>query len=118
MMLKQYLPLLLLCLSGCAYEWHHPQKSKEAFYADSQDCEITALRMYPQILSHQEVRPGYQQPSTTHCTQQSTGQTSCTTVPGTFVPPDFKAIDINQSNRQDAFFNCLRALGWTLEKKQ
>jgi len=115
---KQLLPLLLLLLSGCAYEWHHPQKSKEAFYTDSQHCEIKALQMYPQILSNMEVRLGYQQPSTTNCSQQPTGQTTCTTIPGAFVPPDFKTVDINQSFRQDAVFNCLRSLGWTLEKKQ
>jgi hypothetical protein len=117
-MSKPYLPLLLLLLSGCAYEWHHPQKGKEALYADSQQCEMKALRMYPQILSSQEVRPGYQQPATTNCSQQGAGQTTCTTVPGVFVPPDFKTVDINQRNRQDAVFNCLRSLGWTLEKRQ
>lgn len=99
MKFKQLITLLcLFALVGCAYEWRHPQKNKQAYYSDSQQCEVKALQMYPQVFTNEVVG-----------TYQSAKG---------FVTPKFETVDINIANRRKAVSDCLRSLGWYLEKKQ
>lgn len=100
-------------LASCAYDWHHPTKGKEAFYADEEQCEFKAMQLYPQVITPQQKSGGYTTPGSTKCDGKN-----CTTIPGTYVGPEFEMVDINKQNRSAAVYRCLQAQGWHLQKRQ
>ena len=111
--------IFCLCLlSGCAYEWRHSTKSREALPADREMCEIKALQMYPQVIVPQQVGGGYMTSEVASCGNGESGKSVCVTKPGTYIPPRFVSADINKSNREAAIDQCLEAQGWRLIKKE
>ncbi len=111
--------IFYLCLlSGCAYEWRHPNKSAEALPIDREICEMKALQMYPQVIVPQQVGGGHMTAEVTSCSNRESGNSVCITRPGTYIPPRFVSVDINKSNREAAINQCLEAQGWRLLKKE
>lgn len=104
---------LLIALGGCAYDWYHPTKNKQTFYAEQEQCETKAMQLYPQVIVPQQDRGGYTTPSTTQCN----GNT-CVTIPGTYIAPEYRMVDMNKQSREGAIFRCLQAQGWVLKKRE
>lgn len=117
-MLSRALIFCLCLLSGCAYEWRHSTKSREALPADREMCEIKALQMYPQVIIPQQVGGGYITSGVTSCRNRESGGSVCVTRPGAYIPPEFASVDINKRSRDAAIYQCLEAQGWRLVKKE
>lgn len=111
--------IFCLCLlSGCAYEWRHSTKSRDALPADREMCEIKALQMYPQVMIPQQVGGGYITSGVTSCHHREPGNSVCVIGPGTYIPPQLATVDVNKRSRDAAIDQCLEAQGWRLVKKE
>jgi hypothetical protein len=108
---------ILLCaasIAGCAVGWTRPNTTESEFYGDRYQCEQDSARMYPVMMTQSSVGTGYQSPSQTNCNSYG-NNVSCTTMPGTYVPPTQVVNDANLMNRNSAFSSCLNSKGYTFK---
>lgn len=90
--------------------WHHGSKNQQDFYVDSQECEQTAVQMYPPaIVTSQPADTGR---TRTSCQQTLSGM-ECESRPAgitTFNP--WQSYDANAQVRVNAINACLLAKGY------
>jgi hypothetical protein len=99
-------------LQGCApIGWQHLSKGQSEFGTDKYQCEKNAARLYPAILSIEQIASGYRTPLRTDC-KTIKNETHCTTYGGEYVPPVMATVDANEGNRGSMFNSCMQSLGW------
>jgi hypothetical protein len=111
--------ILTIFLSGCGLQWINRVNPNASFEQDEYACKTEAIRLFPNVKV-----PSQRQPPTysTNCTSLG-GFVDCTSRP--MAGQDTTSIAIAQ-NYQDMTTNnarsnlagsCIRARGWSLEKK-
>lgn len=97
-------------LAGCG-TWTHPTKPASALEADRAHCQRESVAMFPVVIAQRLDRPGRIEPGRSSCT--TTGNTTnCVNYPPREIPPTYVSYDANESRRNDAQNQCLRAAGW------
>jgi hypothetical protein len=110
--LKKWLMLALVAtLTGCSIGWVRPGGTEMELDRDRFECRQRAAQMYPQMMMQRQVGGGYVTPSHTQCYGYEP-RVSCTTYPGSYIPPQFVIEDANEGNRNSAVSACLRDRGY------
>jgi hypothetical protein len=109
----KWLSLLALAagLTGCAIGWVRPGGTEMELDRDRFECLQQAAQVYPQVMMQRQIGGGYVTPSRTQCYGYEP-RVTCTTYPGSFVPPQFAIVDGNEDNRNNAVSACLRDRGY------
>ena len=113
--IKATIPILVisgLLFQGCApMGWQHPIKGQTEFSSNKYECERNAARLYPPIITVEQIASGYRTPTQTNC-RKIGNEVQCTTYGGDYIPPVMSTVDVNERNRGSIFDSCMQSLGW------
>jgi len=113
--IKATIPTIIIAgflLQGCApMGWQHALKGQREFSSDKYQCEGNAARLYPPIITVEQIASGYRTPTQTNC-RKIGNEVQCTTYGGDYIPPVMSTVDFNERNRDSLFDSCMRSLGW------
>ena len=97
-------------LAACG-TWVHPNKSAADYEKDRLACDQWALGQVPVAMVTRQVAPAREEPPKTTCVTRD-NHTTCTTVPGARIGPQYSTDDVNANNRSNSSDQCLKAGGW------
>ena len=113
--IKVTVPIVIIggfLFQGCTpMGWQHLVKGQTEFSSDKYQCEGNAARLYPAIITVEQIAAGYRTPTQTNC-RKIGNEVQCTTYGGDYVPPVMSTVDVNERNRESIFNSCMRSLGW------
>jgi len=98
-------------LSGCAQHWAKSGGTSAEFDSTKAVCRDWTYQYLPQELEDVQLSPGYITPLSSVCEPRG-HRIGCVPVGGTYVPPNYAAVDRNDRARSYAMTACLNDAGW------
>lgn len=113
--IKVTIPTIIVAgflFQGCTpMGWQNALKGQTEFSSDNYQCEANAARLYPPIITLEQIASSYRTPTHTNC-RKINKEMQCTTYGGDYIPPIISTIDANEQNRNSLFRSCMQSLGW------